>query len=293
MTLPESWETAVNEAHEAMHNRDYYEIRLTSNMGNAHLRLRDGKMQLKLDGDEFKDLPTTISGMRFELNKLFDTAEAATEASGEEKESDVKVGSWVYVRPTINKPSAGKFNRGGNSLRKAFSNPTDEPIEINFDSDTLVYFHKSGGKKFVWISFDKRETWTDIRNDDAQTCINTIERLMQARLEFVRAAVTAKDDVTFTTKEGGVMALNGDKDVLWCQKISEEETTTKYIMYVPPSSAASASTAEQVQAPSSTDWGAMQSVAQERLAAEVPDESEIKKAVNKMMATKYLLMSKS
>jgi hypothetical protein len=256
--LPDEWESAVKAAYTAILNKDAsFEL----NIGTvAEMRMRDGKVQLKLAGERFNNLPTTHSGIRFEINQLFErgilsradeggeggegstrrmlrpaaaapaaAVEAATDAATvvlaatmaaheEAEETPVmEVGSVVYVRPILNKPNAGKFNRGCARLREVFSDPTDGSVEIGFDSETLVHFeHKSGGEKTLSVSFGQSDAATPVSSvGDVQSTINAIERLMRTQLEWVRATVTEVDDETLTTEEGGVVSIEGDKGVLW------------------------------------------------------------------------------
>jgi hypothetical protein len=256
--LPEEWESAVKAAYTAILNKDAsFELKIGT---VAEMRMRGGKVELKLTGDRFNSLPATHSGIRFEINQLFErgilsradegsefgegstrrmlrpaaaapaaAVEAATDAAtvvlaatmaahGEAEETPVmEVGSVVHVRPLLNKPNAGKFNRGCARLREVFSDPTEGRVEIGFDSETLVHFeHKSGGEKTLSISFGQSDAATPISSmGDVQSAINAIERLMRTRLEWVRATVTGVDDETLTTEEGGVMSIEGDSEVLW------------------------------------------------------------------------------
>jgi len=174
--------------------------------------------------------PATATGLGADLANapglatLVSTVEAVAASAAkpsEDGDDELKVGSIVNVKPPLNKPSAGKFNRAASALRKTVEDESAHKTAVDFDfgyDGTRVFLTQQSAKGpfMIEMSIDGADAKSVCKKTVAEKeeAIAAIEHEIQASQNYEKAKVTEVSKSEFTTKEYGTYAMS-DKDVLW------------------------------------------------------------------------------
>ena len=121
----------------------------------------------------------------------------------------LEVGRRVLVRPQLNKPPAGKFNKAAQQLRRIFDETTESPAELGFSTDSLVYYENPSGRpKTLSISFGAAPaSQLTFDKQDVESAVNAIDGAMREHDDWIIDTVTQIDEGTFVTAKGGTIEI--------------------------------------------------------------------------------------